>query len=156
MTTAGVAPDGAWLMHARPERIGVRVAALTLLVAVVASSGLTQASCLPPGERERLEALIGNVGRRSDITFIRNGRSYDAVAAAQFLRGKWRSREAEVCSAEDFIKKVASVSSTTGKPYRVRLGDGREVLAAELFRATLAGLTQGARTGDAGEPARAR
>ncbi len=123
--------------------------ALTVLGAAVASSGLAQPSCLPTGERQRLETLIGNVEQRSDATFIRNGRSYDAVAGAQFLRGKWRSREAEVCSAEDFIAKVASVSSTTGKPYLVRLRDGREVLAGEFFRAELARLT-----GGAGEPNR--
>ena len=139
-----------------PERIGVRMAALTLLVALVAAAGLTQASCLPTGERQRLETLIGNVAQRSDVTFIRNGRPYNAVAAAQFLRGKWRNREAEVCSAEDFIVKVASVSSTTGKPYRVRLRDGREVLAAEFFQAELAGLTQRHLTGDVGEPKRAK
>ena len=139
-----------------PERIGVRVAALTLLVAVVAAAGLTQASCLPTGERQRLETLIGNVAQRSDVTFIRNGRAYDAVAAAQFLRGKWGNREAEVCSAEDFIVKVASVSSTTGKPYRVRLRDGREVLAAAFFQAELAGRTQRHLTGDVGEPNRAK
>jgi hypothetical protein len=139
-----------------PERIGVRVAALTLLVAVVAAAELTQASCLPTGERQRLEALIGNVAQRSDVTFIRNGRAYDAVTAAQFLRGKWRNRAAEVCSAEDFIVKVASVSSTTGKPYRVRLRDGREVPAAEFFQAELAGLTQRHPTGDVGEPNRAK
>lgn len=129
------------------QRIGLRPVVLTLLVAAVASSGLTQASCLPTRERQRLETLIGNVEQRSDATFIRNGRSYDAVAAAQFLRAKWRNREAEVCSAEDFIAKVASVSSTTGKPYLVRLRDGREVLAAEFFQAELARLK-----GDAGEP----
>jgi len=38
-------------MHGEPERIGVRVAALTLLVAVIASSGLTQASCLQKASR---------------------------------------------------------------------------------------------------------
>jgi Family of unknown function (DUF5329) len=133
----------------KPKGIALRLMALTVLGATVASSGLARSSCLPTGERQRLETLIGNVEQRSDATFIRNGRSYDAVAGAQFLRGKWRNREAEVCSAEDFIAKVASVSSTTGKPYLVRLRDGREVLAAEFFRAELARLT-----GDAGEPNR--
>jgi len=127
-------------MQLESERIGIRVVALTLLVAAVPSSGLTQASCLPTGERQLLQTLIGNLEQRSDATFIRNGRSYDAVAAAQFLRGKWRNREAEICSAEDFIAKVASVSSTTGKPYLVRFHGGREVLAAEFFQAELARL----------------
>ena len=98
-------------------------------------------SCLPTVERQRIEALIGAVERRTDVTFIRNGRSYSAAAAAQFLRGKWRDREADVCSADDFIAKVASFSSTTGDPYLVRLRDGREVPAAEFFRARLADLT---------------
>ena len=143
-------------MHVQPERFGVRVAALALLVAAVASPGLTHASCLPTGERELLETLIGNVARRSDATFIRNGRSYNAVAAAEFLRGKWRTREAAVCSAEDFIVKVASVSSTTGKPYLVRLHDGREVPAAEFFQAELARLTQRHTRGDDGKPSQAK
>ena len=98
-------------------------------------------SCLPTVERQRIEALIGAVERRTDVTFIRNGRSYSAAAAAQFLRGKWRDREADVCSADDFIAKVASFSSTTGDPYLVRLRDGREVPAAEFFRAQLVQLT---------------
>ena len=75
-------------MHGEAERISIRVAALTLLVAVFASFSLTQAGCLPPGERQRVETLVGNVPQRSDATFIRNGRFYEAVAAAQFLRGK--------------------------------------------------------------------
>ena len=57
--------------------------------------------------------------------FIRNDRSYDAATAAEFLRRKWRRHAAEVRSAEDFIDRVATGSSTTGRPYRIRLGDGR-------------------------------
>jgi len=83
------------------------LATLTLLVVVVTSVGLAQVRCLPTDERQRLETLIGGVAQHSDATFLRNGRAYDAVAAAQFLRAKWRNREAEVCSAEDFIAKVA-------------------------------------------------
>jgi len=143
-------------MHGEPARRGARMATLTLLVVVVASVGRAPASCLPTGERQRLETLIGIVAQRSDVTFLRNGRAYNAGAAAQFLRAKWRNREAEVCSAEDFITKVASVSSTTGTPYRVRLRDGREVLAAEFFRAALAELTPRHPTGDVGEPNRAK
>jgi hypothetical protein len=85
--------------------------------------------------------LIEKVEQRSDVAFIRNGRSYDAAAAARFLRGKWRYRDAEVCSAADFIAKVATASSTTGQPYLVRLPDGREIPAAAFFQAELAKLT---------------
>jgi hypothetical protein len=113
---------------------------LAILIAVVALPRPGQTSCLPTVERQRLEALVGSVEQRSDVAFIRNGRSYSATAAAQFLRGKWRAREADVCSADDFIAKVASFSSTTGKPYLVRLHDGREVPATEFFQAQLAEL----------------
>ena len=112
--------------------------ALAILVAVVALPSLAQANCLPTVERQRIEVLIGAVERRADVTFIRNGRSYSAATAAHFLRGKWGSEEADVCSADDFIAKVASFSSTTGKPYLVRLRDDREMPAAEFFRAQLA------------------
>ena len=127
----------------RVQRAGIDILStgLVILVAVVALPRPAQASCLPTVERQRIEALIGAVERRADVTFIRNGRSYSAATAAQFLRGKWRSREADVCSAGDFIAKVASFSSTTGDPYLVRLRDGREVPAAEFFRAQLVQLT---------------
>jgi len=128
-------------MCVRPGGIGILSAGLVILIAVVALPRPAQMSCLPTVERQRIEALIGAVERRTDVTFIRNGRSYSAAAAAQFLRGKWRDREADVCSADDFIAKVASFSSTTGDPYLVRLRDGREVPAAEFFRARLADLT---------------
>lgn len=128
-------------MRVQPGGIGMLAAGMAILVAVIASPRLAQAICLPTVERQRIEALIGAVERGSGVTFIRNGRSYSAATAAQFLRGKWRDREADVCSANDFIAKVASFSSTTGKPYLVRLRDGREVPAAEFFRAQLAQLT---------------
>ena len=127
-------------MRMEPGRIGILAVGLAILVAGVASPGLAQASCLPTGERQRIEALIGAVERRTDVAFIRNGRSYSAATAAQFLRGTWRNREADVCSADDFIAKAASFSSTTGRPYLVRLRDGPEMPAAEFFRAQLTAL----------------
>ena len=127
-------------MRALEGRIGIWAAGLAILVSVVALPGQARGSCLPTAEGQRIEAMIGVIEPRMDTTFIRNGRSYSAASAAQFLRGKWRNREADVCSADDFVAKVASFSSTTGKPYLVRLGDGRVVPAAEFFRAQLAEL----------------
>ncbi len=89
-------------------------------------------------ERQKIEALILTVENLSDATFIRNDRSYDAASTARFLRGKWRSRESEVRSAEDFIEKVASFSSTTGKPYLIRFRDDRQVQSAVFLREQLA------------------
>jgi hypothetical protein len=134
-------PSRGWHRSWQPG-IGLLITGLALLVAVVAGPGLVSANCLPPAERHRIEAVLGVVAQDS-ATFIRNGRAYRGATAAQFLRGKWRAREADVCSAEDFIAKVASISSTTGTPYLVRLHDGREVPAAAFFRTVLADLTRG-------------
>ena len=63
-----------------------------------------------------------------------------AAAAAEFLRRKWRHREADVGSADDFIEKVASFSSTTGQPYLIRFSDGRETPCSIFLRTELSGL----------------
>jgi hypothetical protein len=97
-----------------------------------------------PAEEQTIEALIASVARLGDATFLRNGKSYSAADAARFLRGKWRSRRSEVGSAEDFIERVASFSSTTSKPYLIRFADGRELSSAEYLRAELAKLRAGA------------
>lgn len=89
-------------------------------------------------EGRTIEALIGSVAGLTDATFLRNGRPYPAASAARFLREKWRSRLSDVRSAEDFIERVASFSSTTSKPYRIRFADGREVPSADYLRAELA------------------
>jgi hypothetical protein len=51
------------------------------------------------------------------------------------LRGKWKAQEANVKTAKDFIERVASVSSTTGKPYLIKLNGGREVKSSEYLTA---------------------
>lgn len=113
---------------------------LTLAVGwltLVFSSGLASAADLPTLEQKKIEALIFGVEQMADAVFIRNGKNYDAPVAAEFLRRKWKSRWSEVNSAADFIDKVASCSSRTGKPYTIRWPGGRERSSAEFFRAQL-------------------
>jgi len=85
-----------------------------------------QAAGAPPEERAKIEALLAHVGSMKNAVFIRNGKEYDATAAAKFLRGKWEAHDKEIHSAAEFIEKVATKSSTSGKPYRIRLEDGKE------------------------------
>ena len=113
--------------------------AATALALSVCSVAL-RAAVLPPAEEKRIEALIAAIERMTEAIFIRNGRPYAAAAAAEFLRRKWRQREAEVGSAEDFIGKVASFSSTTGQPYLIRFSDGRETPCALFLRTELSSL----------------
>jgi hypothetical protein len=113
----------------------------TALALSVCSAAL-RAADLPPATEKQIEALIAAIERMADATFLRNGRPYGAAAAVEFLRRKWRQREAEVGSAADFIEKVASFSSTTGQPYLIRFSDGRETPCAIFLRTELSNLRQ--------------
>lgn len=91
----------------------------------------------PPGEKAKIEALIGHLETLSGATFIRNGSDYDAKSAAKFLRGKWQAHEKEIQTAGDFIAKAATVSSTTGKPYLIRFKDGTRTKCGDYLTARL-------------------
>lgn len=91
----------------------------------------------PAAERQKIESLIKQVGDLKDAKFIRNGSTYEVSSAVRFLRGKWDANGAEVKSARDFIDKVASASSTSGKSYLIRFKDGREIESREFLLAEL-------------------
>lgn len=77
------------------------------------------AASLAPGERERIERLLKAMERQTDVNFERNGRLASARDAVRFLRAKWERHGSDVDSAEGFIDRIASRSSTSGRPYRV-------------------------------------
>ena len=91
----------------------------------------------PTAERQKIEWLIRQVGDLKDAKFIRNGSTYEVPTAVRFLRRKWDANAAEVKSARDFIDKVASMSSTSGKPYLIRFKDGREIKSGEYLSGEL-------------------
>lgn len=76
---------------------------------------------LPAAEKTKIEALLTHVGGLSGANFIRNGKDYDSKSAAKFLRGKWEANEEKINSAADFIAVAATQSSTSGKPYMIRI-----------------------------------
>ncbi len=88
-------------------------------------------------EIARIEGLITHVEQLKGVSFIRNGTSYEAKDAAKFLRRKWQAKEKEIKTAEQFIEKVATVSGTTGKPYKIKFNDGREVKCGDYLKAQL-------------------
>ncbi len=92
-------------------------------------------------EPVKIEALISYVENLQDVTFIRNGSDYDAKSAAKFLRAKVKAHSDDAKTATDFIAKLATGSSTTGKPYVLRYKDGSEKPCAEVLTAQLKTLT---------------
>ena len=109
----------------------------TFWLFVILAPSLLYAQSLPVAEKQKIEALIKQVGGLTDAKFIRNGSPYEVTSAVRFLRGKWNANAAEVTSARDFIDKVASVSGTSGKPYLIRFKDGREMKSREFLLAEL-------------------
>jgi hypothetical protein len=91
----------------------------------------------PASESEKIEALIKHVEGLADAKFVRNGSEYDAKSAARFLRAKWDRQKDEIKTAAEFIEKVASMSSTSGKPYLIRFKDGTETKSGEYLTAQL-------------------
>ena len=84
-------------------------------------------------ELQKIEALLELV-KSSDVTFIRNGSEYTAKEADEHLRKKlksarnsWFAPPKDQWTARLFIDKVASRSSISGRPYRVRFKDGKVI-----------------------------
>ena len=92
------------------------------------------AGAVPPAhEQSRIERLIRFVEAQKDMKFIRNGSEYSCSDAGRFLRGKLESMGGEVTTAREFIERIATKSSMSGKPYHVKFADGRLMPAAQFL-----------------------
>lgn len=72
----------------------------------------------------------------SDCVFIRNGKEHDPESARDHLSLKRRKGRKYYSNAEEFIDRLASSSSWSGKPYHIRCGD-EESLAKDWFTTVL-------------------
>jgi len=88
-------------------------------------------------ETQKIEALIATVEGLKDAVFIRNDEEHTAKEAADHMRMKWRWKRSQIETARDFIRVAASGSTTSGKAYVIRFGDGREVTSADYLTAAL-------------------
>lgn len=69
-----------------------------------------------------------------NVTFIREGKEYNGDDAAAHLRKKLTRGGEKIRTLDDFILNIASKSSTTGRPYRIKRTDGAIVNAEEWLR----------------------
>lgn len=86
---------------------------------------------------QEIDFLISAVAD-SSCTFVRNGREHDAARASQHLQMKRERGSKYYDTTEQFIERIASRSSWSGKDYLIRCGDGAAVTANEWFNARLA------------------
>lgn len=66
-----------------------------------------------------IEHLLMSVAQ-SDCTFIRNGDAHPSAEAADHLRMKYGRAGWRVKGADQFIDRIASQSSLSGKPYTIQ------------------------------------
>jgi len=88
-------------------------------------------------ERSKIEYLISSVEGLQGTKFIRNGVAYDGKEAAAHLRMKLKRAGPRVRTAEDFIRVCASKSYLSGRPYSIKLPNGKEIMAEEFFTKAL-------------------
>lgn len=104
------------------------------LLSLTALTALSAAAAAPPlHEQTRIEKLIRFVETQKDMKFIRNGTEYTCAEAGKFLRGKLDSMGRDVTTAREFIEHIATKSSMSGKPYQVKFGDGKTMLASQFL-----------------------
>lgn len=82
----------------------------------------------PPNVQTEIEYLLQSI-ETSGCSFYRNGTWYDGAQARAHLRTKYDYLAGRqlIVTAEDFIDKVATKSSISGKPYKIRCSDSIEV-----------------------------
>lgn len=76
-------------------------------------------------EYDKIECLLALVGAMKDAVLLRNEAEHTPQEAAEHLRAKWNSAGGRISTAREFVAQIASKSSITGEPYRIRFGDGR-------------------------------
>lgn len=72
-------------------------------------------------EEARINAMLEGLAQKKDLIFVRNGDEHTCYEAVSHLRLKLGNTRNRIDTAEQFIDKVASSSSITGKPYIVKI-----------------------------------
>jgi hypothetical protein len=110
-------------------------------------AAVPRAALLPAlTERQKIDALIASVEHLPGAVFIRNGSEYEGTKAAEHLRMKLDYAGKRIKTVDQFIDKLATASSMTGKPYKIRFADGRTVESAVYFREQLRRIEAGHRS----------
>jgi hypothetical protein len=111
------------------------LAVASLAFASTAAIAAPSATVRTPAQE--IDALIQRVSAARGVAFIRNGTEYTAQDAATHLRRKLNAAKGKITTPEQFIAKLGTQSSMSGKPYRVRLANGREMDSATWLNALL-------------------
>lgn len=98
-------------------------------------------------EKQKIKFLLDSV-RGSANGFYRNGGRYTSVQAADWLRWKMHHKQFKskpIITGQEFIKRVASRSNTTGDPYQVVRENGKRYKMGEVLQNELSSLEEAIR-----------
>ena len=89
-------------------------------------------------EEARINAMLEGLAQKKDLIFVRNGDEHTCDEAVSHLRLKLGNTRNRIDTAEQFIDKVASSSSITGKPYIVKIPGKSDENAQPFLHALIA------------------
>lgn len=115
----------------------IRNSLLLLFSLILISSSGQKEQQKPLSEEAKITYLIHCVEQLNNATFIRNGVSHNAKAAAAHLRMKREKAGNRIKTVDQFIEKVASKSSITGEPYQIVYEDGKRIDAKAFYQSCL-------------------
>jgi hypothetical protein len=104
-----------------------------VFVFIQPSVGLAQADI----EKKKIEFLLSQIENQKGAKFWRNGSSYSPKQAVDHLRMKWEKAGKSIKTARDFIEKIASKSSMSGKAYEIEFEDGKKVQTSSFLNKRL-------------------
>ena len=114
------------------------VFAACCLVAVSSPSAAADKPAPTNGEKMNIEALLKHLEFLKEASFVRNDTALQPKEAAALMRRKWESMGEEIKTANEFIEKVMTVSTSGArKPYLLRFKDDKETKCAEYLKAEL-------------------
>jgi len=94
------------------------LATLALAAAFAAPAAYATPDAKASAEIDQLLSAI----QTSNCTFVRSGQEYDGNAARRHLEFKLGFVRSRLDTADQFVDKLASSSSSTGEPYHIRCG----------------------------------
>ncbi len=95
-------------------------------------------------EKQKIQFLLQEI-EQVQAVFIRNGQEHDSKMARKHLERKlkqaqtrfWFFTSSKPVLVQDFISKIASKSSTSGKIYQIKFPDGRTLPTENWLREKL-------------------
>ena len=109
------------------------IKSISFVLLVIFSMALGNAAQLQMTESVKIEYLIQSVEKLDGAQFYRNGTWYGSKEAGSHLRLKLKNAGGRIKTARQFIDNIATKSSMSGLPYKIKLKVGKIVESKVFF-----------------------